>query len=99
MCFVKIKKLQKNKNLSLRSSAVGRWGGILLEDEVNLVGAEIESDAFHIRGRPFLDDCLRTTPEIRAKNGMPGFGKPDLRTAGQLLAHLVAKYGVVSSLL
>ena len=79
--------------VSCRSSAVGRWGGILLEDEVNLVGAEIEADAFHIRARNFLDDCLRTTPEIRSKNGVAGIGKPNLQLAGQLLGDLVAKFG------
>ena len=79
--------------ISSRSSAVGRWGGILLEDEVNLVGQDIEADAFHIRARSFLDDCLRTTPEIKAKNGIAGIGRPNLQLAGQLLADLVAKFG------
>ena len=79
--------------ISSRSSAVGRWGGILLEDEINLVGADIEADAFHIRARSFLDDCLRTTPEIKTKNGIAGIGQPNLQMAGQLLADLVGKFG------
>lgn len=84
--------------IASRSSAVGPWGGILLEDEVNLVGTDIENEAFAFRNKDTLPECLRTTPEVRSKNGISEIGKPNLQSAAELLSDLVKKAGLVRSL-
>ena len=80
----------------IRSSAVGPWGGMLLEDEVGLVGEACEPEAFHARGqREFLDECLRTTPKISSKNPEMSIGEPKLSQVAELLSDLVNRTGLV----
>ena len=69
-----------------------------MEDEVNLVGTDIENEAFAFRNKDTLPECLRTTPEVRSKNGISEIGKPNLQSAAELLSDLVKKAGLVRSL-
>jgi hypothetical protein len=76
---------------------VGQWGGLLLEDEIQMVGKDVEAEIFHWRGRFFLENCLRTTPEIRSRNGQ-GIPKPNLKSASQLLKLIMEETNKVNFL-
>ena len=63
---------------------MGQWGGLLLEDEIQMVGPDVEAELFHWRARYALEDCLRTTPEIKSKTHA-ALRPPNLKSAAQLL--------------
>ena len=81
--------------IASRATAVGQWGGLLIEDEISMVGVEVESDMFHWRERCFLEPCLSTTPQIKSKNGA-GLPKPNLKSAAQLLRMIMDESKKVS---
>ena len=81
----------------MRSSAIGTWGGLFLEDEIKMAGEKIEDDVVLANQRCFLDDSLRTTPEILGKGGNVGVNKPKLNVVAKMLRVIIETTKSVSN--
>lgn len=75
--------------IASRSSAIGTWGGLFLEDEIKMAGEKIEEEVVHNNQRDFLDESLRTTPEIITKAGIAGVPKPKVNLVAKMLRVLI----------
>lgn len=75
--------------IAMRSTAIGTWGGLFLEDEIKMAGEKIEDEVVHANQRCFLDDSLRTTPEILGKGGNVGVHKPKLNVVAKMLRVII----------
>ena len=60
-----------------------------MEDEIKMAGEKIEDEVVHANQRCFLDDSLRTTPEILGKGGNIGVNKPKLNVVAKMLRVII----------
>ena len=68
----------------------------MLEDEIQMVGPDVEAELFHWRARYALEPCLRTTPEIKSKTTHAILPRPNLKSAAQLLKIVIEETKKVS---